>query len=126
MAINPFLTQTDQPFVAILGSRAGYLKIATVQEATQYAQLPDSLFHAAKAWAAILQAHGAKRVYWLTLSEVVTHLHIHLYPRWSDDEPKGLPLFESRNEPNQPKWSLELKTALNHWASEHQVHLIEG
>lgn len=126
MSTNPFLTQTTKPFVVIKGARAGYIQLATSEEIIHYNQLPNELFQAAKTWAALLENQGAKRVYWLTLSEVVTHLHIHLYPRWSDDEPKGIPLFEDRNAPNQPEWPTELKAELNKWAREHQVYLIEG
>lgn len=120
---NPFFISSQQSLVAIQGQRAGYIQLATSQEITEYSQLSVELFTAAKAWAATLEAHGAKRVYWLTLSEVVPHLHIHLYPRWTDDERKGLPLFEARNESPQPVWPSELKNALAEWVSKHDVYL---
>ena len=82
--------------VAIKGMRKGYVQLATCDVIETYEQLPLALLEAAKAWAVILEKHGAKRVYWMTLSEVVTHLHIHLYPRWADDALKGIPLFEER------------------------------
>jgi len=124
MTANPFLIETEQSLVAIKGLRDGYIQLAPAVETTIYTHLPDSLFQAAKAWAVVLEAHGAKRVYWLTLSEVVTHLHIHLYPRWLQDEPKGLPLFEARDVQPHPLWSAELQAALHQWAQQYDVAIV--
>ncbi len=118
---TPFSSNTSRPLVTITGTRNGYIQLAPAQPITQYGQLPPALFTAAQAWAAILEEHGAKRVYWITLSEAVTHLHIHLYPRWSDTEAKGVPLFEDRNTAGQPPWTPPLDAALSEWAILHNV-----
>jgi diadenosine tetraphosphate (Ap4A) HIT family hydrolase len=124
MSHNPFLIETTKPLVVICGERCGYVQLASSNGATDYASLPDSLFLAAKSWAAELEALGAKRVYWITLSEVVRQLHIHLYPRWTDDEPRGLPLFDQRDHSPQPIWDAEVKRALQAWAEAYQVHRV--
>lgn len=123
MTTNPFITKTQQPLVALKGKRAGYIQLATTTEVTQYQHLPAELFIAAQSWAAILEQHQAKRIYWLTVAEVVQHLHIHLYPRWTDEESKGISLFEARNIPNQPKWTPELSNLLIQWATKYNVQL---
>jgi diadenosine tetraphosphate (Ap4A) HIT family hydrolase len=117
---NPFVINTDKPYVAVKGLRCGYVQLATSQVVTEYADMPDELLTVAKAWAIRLTNLGARRVYWVTLSEVVTHLHIHLYPRW-DDELKGLALFEARNNSLQPNWSPLVLTALDDWAKTYGV-----
>lgn len=38
--------------------------------------------------------YKAERVYVVTISEVVRHLHLHIIPRASDSELKGLPLIQ--------------------------------
>lgn len=124
MTSNPFLVETDKPFVAILGKRRGYVQITTRHEVTDYQHLPDGLLQAAKDWAIHLEALGAKKVYWMILSEVVTHLHVHLYPRWGDDEVKGPELFNQRNTDPQPEWRDEDLIALKKWAETYQVHII--
>jgi diadenosine tetraphosphate (Ap4A) HIT family hydrolase len=121
---NPFLTATNRPLVALCGLRGGYIQLATAREVTDYSALPPELFFAAQAWAAQLEELGARRVYWITLSEVVRHLHIHLYPRWSDDEPRGLALFEQREASPQPPWTANLRDALDAWSVAHAVHLL--
>lgn len=118
--------ETDRPLVAICGKRCGYLQIAPVREITAYDALPDELFWAAKAWASRLENSGAKRVYWLTLSEMVRHLHIHLYPRWEENEPKGVSLFELRGHDPQPAWREPVYRALREWAEQFSVHLIQA
>ena len=123
---NPFLSNTSQPLVALCGPRKGYLQIAPSQEITQYQDLPKSLFEAAQHWAIALEQLGAKRIYWITLSEAVPHLHIHLYPRWSEDEPKGLVLFEQRNTMPQPLWTDPVEQALVTWARRFQVMLLSN
>ncbi len=122
---NPFLTDTERPLVAICGLRGGYLQVAAAREVTRYRELPEELFLAARDWAARLEELGARRVYWITLSEVVRHLHIHLYPRWSDDEPKGLALFEQRETSPQPAWTRETLAELDAWRQAYSVHLIQ-
>lgn len=122
--MNPFLTNTDKALVAIKGERAGYIQIAASSEVTLYQDLPEEILIAAKNWAVELEKMGAKKVYWITLSEVVTHLHIHLYPRWTDNEAKGLPLFEKRNTAPQPAWTTEMLLCLNAWADAHNTALI--
>ncbi len=123
---SPFHRNSAKPLVALAGTRNGYIQLSTARLITQYAELPPELFLAAQAWAARLEALGAKRVYWITLSEVVTHLHIHLYPRWSDDEDRGVSLFEQRDNTPQPAWASDVNTALTDWANTHQVTLIDS
>lgn len=121
---DPFISSTTLPLVALRGNRAGYIQLAPAANVQTYAQLPPSLFAAAQAWAATLQAQGAPRVYWITLSEVVHHLHIHLYPRWPQDSLSGIPLFEARDTLPQPPWPQSLQAALADWAQQHGVHLL--
>lgn len=121
---SPFAIETDKPFVTIKGKRNGYIQLATSKLLTTYSELPNELLLAAKAWAQILETHGAKRVYWITLSEVVDHLHIHLYPRWSDTEPKGLDLFNLREAGPQPEWTDEINLALAQFAQQFNVEII--
>jgi hypothetical protein len=121
---SPFAVDTDKPLVALPGKRAGYLQIAPSGAVTQYRDLPESALLAAKDWAILLEKHGARRVYWITLAEMVRHLHIHLYPRWEESENKGFPLFEQRDTDPQPAWTLLLYEALQDWASRYQVHLL--
>jgi diadenosine tetraphosphate (Ap4A) HIT family hydrolase len=125
-AENPFLYSTEAPLVALINGRNGYVQLAPSTEITQYAGLDEALFRAAKAWAEILESHGTERVYWITLSEVVRHLHIHLYPRWPEDTLKGLPLFEARNTGIQPPWTGDLSKALATWAATHGVFVPES
>jgi diadenosine tetraphosphate (Ap4A) HIT family hydrolase len=125
MTPNPFLQETDCPLVAIPGERNGYIQLAMACESESYSQVSPELFMAAQAWANILESLGARRIYWITLAEQVRHLHIHLYPRWSDDEPKGIPLFEARFELNQPEWLQDSTVALVQWAEAQRVHLIQ-
>lgn len=122
---SPFCVDTDQPMVAIVGKRAGYIQLAPIKAVTSYSELPNYVLTVAKMWAAILEKDaGAQRVYWLTLAEEVRHLHIHLYPRWPEDTEKSLTLFEQRNEPNQPEWPAELTGQLHHWAALYHVELV--
>lgn len=122
---NPFLIDTDRLLVALCSLRGGYVQLAPAREVTRYRELPEELFLAARDWAARLEELGARRVYWITLSEVVRHLHIHLYPRWSDDEPKGLALFEQREALPQPAWSRETLAELKAWRQAFSVHVIQ-
>lgn len=121
---SPFLHTTDKPLAALRGRRNGYVQLATSQLVTAYSELPAELLMAARDWAVRLEALGAKRVYWITLSEAVRHLHIHLYPRWDDEEARGIPLFEQRESEPQPPWSTDLQTALSDWAKVHAVEII--
>ncbi|HEY9886392.1 MAG TPA: hypothetical protein V6C96_03930 [Vampirovibrionales bacterium] len=116
---NPFQLDTKAPLVFIKGQRKGYLQIATSEIITKYKNLPDYLLLAAKDWVTSLEGLGAKKVYWISLSEVVEHLHIHLYPRWSDTESKGIQLFEERNNSDlkQPNWTTEEEKKLYEWVS---------
>lgn len=125
LAPNPFVNLTDKPLVAIKGARNGYLQLAASTETPDYSQVPDALLFAARAWAQQLETLGSPRVYWVTLSEVVTHLHIHLYPRWAEDTLKGVTLFEQRETHPQPGWTPAVNEALATWAAEFEVHLVE-
>lgn len=113
----------NKAFVAIKGIRKGYIQLATSDVLETYGELPLALFEAAKAWAETLELHGASRVYWITLSEVVTHLHIHLYPRWEEDLFKGVALFEERENLPQPAWGESLELALWEWAEQYNVYI---
>ncbi|HEY9744621.1 MAG TPA: hypothetical protein V6C99_00220 [Oculatellaceae cyanobacterium] len=99
--------------------------LAPSQAVESYRDCPNELFTAARAWAARLESFGSPRVYWVTLSEEVRHLHIHLFPRWEGDTLKGIPLFETRNEPNQPAWTPQVKELLREWAARFNVEVIE-
>jgi len=123
---NPFLTDTDRPLVAIRGLRGGYVQLASAQEITNYRALPQALFVAAQDWAARLEGLGARRVYWIPLSEVVRHLHIHLYPRWTDEEPQGLAVFEQRHASPQPPWTPQILAAFDAWIQAHAVLVIQA
>jgi diadenosine tetraphosphate (Ap4A) HIT family hydrolase len=126
--INPFVINTSKPLVAIKGRRAGYIQLATSTYINTYAQLPVRLFEAAKLWAAIVETHGAKKIYWITLSEVVDHKHIHLYPRWHKDNLDGLDLFNNRINDEKTtinSWNSLLSDALLDWSNEYDVELIE-
>jgi diadenosine tetraphosphate (Ap4A) HIT family hydrolase len=109
MNASPFITETELPFVAIKGLRNGYIQLASSTLQETYEEL---------------EALQAKRVYWLTLSEAVPHLHIHLYPRWFETEPKGLSLFEQRNQEPQPLWNEPTLKKLEQWAKQFNVHLL--
>lgn len=123
--MNPFAVETDHPLVAICGLRNGYIQLSCREDATHYEALPEAVLMAAKAWAARLESMGAERVYWITLSEVVRQLHIHLYPRWPEDSEKGLDLFARREAQPQPVWTPETTQKLQAWSQEFQVYLIQ-
>jgi diadenosine tetraphosphate (Ap4A) HIT family hydrolase len=123
-ANNPFRAiAADLPMVAVKGSRNGYIMLATTAEITTYADLPDTLLMAARDWAALLERSGSPRVYWITLSEVTRHLHIHLFPRWPEDALTGIELFESRQSHPQPEWTTAQMKQLKDWANRHGVTL---
>jgi diadenosine tetraphosphate (Ap4A) HIT family hydrolase len=123
--MNPFITNTTLPWVALVGPRQGYIQLAPSHVCESFAALSPELFTVAQAWACQLEALGAARVLWLTLAEVTHHKHIHLYPRWPDDSLQGVALFEARENTPQPLWSETSQTALAAWAQQHQVHLIQ-
>lgn len=119
---NPFIhKENNLPYIALTRNRNGYIMIATNEEIVRYQDFSLDLMAAAKAWSAILESHGAPRVYWIMLSEETQHLHMHLFPRWSDDTQKGISLFESRNTTPQPAWTPEMEEALAEWAKTWQV-----
>lgn len=121
---NPFLAiATEKPLVAIRGARNGYIMLAPSQETLHYGGLPDSMLLAAKAWAATLENLGSPRAYWITLSELTPHLHIHIFPRWPEDALKGIPLFESRDSAPQPVWTPSIEMALDQWANQFSVEV---
>jgi diadenosine tetraphosphate (Ap4A) HIT family hydrolase len=123
---NPFLVETNKTLVALCGVRNGYIMLATREVIESYADWQDSVFNAAKAWAATLDSLGSPRVYWIMFSEETRHLHMHLFPRWDGDTLKGVPLFETRHDPNQPAWIPEVKDALRQWAQEYDVEVISS
>lgn len=98
--------------------------LATAAEIETYAQWPETILTAAKAWAALLESLGSPRVYWITLSEVTRHLHIHLFPRWPEDNLQGIALFETRDAGPQPPWQAPVLESLSNWAQEYQVEII--
>ncbi|MEB3288237.1 MAG: hypothetical protein VKJ04_12155 [Vampirovibrionales bacterium] len=130
MKKSPFDVSCTEPFVALQGKRKGYIQLAPAKRITTYRQLPPRFFEAAQDWAACLEESLASpRVYWITLSEEVPHLHVHLYPRWPQDEDKqdeqrGLPLFEARESSPQPAWDALTKKALEEWAKRFDVYLV--
>lgn len=122
--MNPFLIETNKPIVALCGARNGYVMIAPSQEITAFQDLPESVLIVAKAWATTLENSGSPRAYWIMLSEVTRHLHIHVFPRWAEDHLKGIALFETRETELQPAWTPAVKAALEQWAKEFNVALI--
>jgi diadenosine tetraphosphate (Ap4A) HIT family hydrolase len=95
---HPFLSSgTAKPLVALKGQRNGYIMLAPSQETEHYGTLSNEALLAARAWATRLEQLGSPRAYWIVLSEVTRHLHIHLFPRWPEDTLSGVPLFESRD-----------------------------
>ncbi len=122
---NPFSGMDAHSWVAISGARNGYIQLAPGAEITTYSALDPLLFQIAQDWAARLEALGSPRVYWITLSEAVPHLHIHLYPRWPTDTIKGIALFEQRENSAQPQWLPEMQTALGEWAAQWNVFIIK-
>jgi diadenosine tetraphosphate (Ap4A) HIT family hydrolase len=118
---SPFAIETDLPFVALCGQRNGYIQLAPSQEQTRYLDVNPRLFLLAYHWCQELELLKAQKVYWLTLSEQVPHLHIHLYPRWFTHEPKGLVLFETREQAPQPAWNQTTVNALKAWAEQFKV-----
>jgi diadenosine tetraphosphate (Ap4A) HIT family hydrolase len=124
---NPFLsTHTQKPIVALRGKRNGYLMIAPSQEIVQYENLPEMPLIAAKAWATQLERMGAPRAYWMILSELTPHLHIHIFPRWPQDTLQGISLFESRDTDPQPEWTRPMEEALQAWAQEYEVEMLNA
>jgi diadenosine tetraphosphate (Ap4A) HIT family hydrolase len=122
---HPFLSQpTLKALVAVRGQRNGYIMLAPSQETLHYDTLSDIALLAARAWATRLEQLGAPRAYWIVLSEVTRHLHIHLFPRWPQDALSGVALFESRATAAQPEWTETLQTALQAWAKEYQVEIL--
>jgi diadenosine tetraphosphate (Ap4A) HIT family hydrolase len=128
MPNNPFDIETALPLVAIIGNRGGYIQLSPSHSVEGYIQLPLACLQAALAWATIVEAQPTiARCYWITLSEAVKQLHIHLYPRYGDEtEAVGIPLFEARNTQPHPPWTAELKKALNQWAKTYGVCVIEA
>ncbi len=118
---NPFLIKpTNKKFIALKGQTNGYLQIAPAEFTDNFNNLNPQIFLIAQTWAQELEQLGAKKVYWITLSEIVTHLHIHVFPRWSDQEVKGLDLFALREECLWP-WNENTNKALNAWADKNQI-----
>jgi hypothetical protein len=111
------------PLIAVQGLRAGYLQLSQPQGVMRYQDLSEALFVAARDWSKRLENLGARRVYWLMLSDVVRQLHWHLYPQWPEDTQAGLVLFEARQTLPQPSWNLSLATALADWSRAHQVRI---
>jgi hypothetical protein len=125
---NPFATKTSLPLVAIKGVRGGYIQLSPSRSAEHYNAMPLSCLEAALAWATVLEStNGIARCYWITLSEAVKQLHIHLYPRYEEEvEFVGIPLFEARNTNPQPVWTPELNTLLAKWSAQFNVCVLEG
>lgn len=124
---SPFLGHSTQSkFVVIKGRRCGYIQLASAEEIVNYSDLSPLLFLAAHEWMKALEKFGAKRVYFILLSEEVKHIHIHLYPRWEEQEAKGLDLFAQREQKNQPIWSQEINSLLDKWAEENNIFIIKN
>lgn len=121
---SPFAIETKNLWVALKGTRNGYIQLAPSSCVERFELLSPEIFNVAQAWAVALEKLEAERVLWLTLAEVVHHKHIHLYPRWPADELIGIPLFEARDTQPQPAWTPECLEALNSWAKQFQVCLI--
>ena len=127
MPNNPFNMKTALPLVAIIDNRGGYIQLSPSHSVESYNQLPLACLEAALAWATVLEAQPTiARCYWITLSEAIKQLHIHLYPRYTHEaETVGIPLFEARNTEPQPSWKADLKDALSQWAKTCGVAIVE-
>ena len=127
MPNNPFNMKTALPLVAIIDNRGGYIQLSPSHSVESYNQLPLACLEAALAWATVLEAQPTiARCYWITLSEAIKQLHIHLYPRYTHEaETVGIPLFEARNTEPQPSWKADLKDALSQWAKTYGVAIVE-
>jgi hypothetical protein len=112
--------------VAIMGKRGGYIQLSPSHQVVGYSQVSTTFLNAALAWATCLEAQPTiARCYWITLSEAVKQLHIHLFPRYTDETKiVGISLFEARNTLPQPDWTPSLTEALQQWASTHGVAII--
>ncbi|MBY0404674.1 MAG: hypothetical protein K2X66_12295 [Cyanobacteria bacterium] len=138
LAPSPFVQVASElgsekmPFVAFIGKRKGYVQLATSSQIEQFQKLPESLFVAAQAWASTLEGGSfpenhailerALKIYWFILSDVVPHLHIHLYPRWGEEEAKGINLFQERDNPKHfYPWTSSLRDALTSWSKAHHI-----
>jgi|GEM_PF-1890719 len=124
---SPFIATTKLPLVAIVGARAGYMQIAPSQITDDHGAVPEQLFIAGQHWASFLQTQeNVAKIYWLEFSEVVAHLHWHLYPRFSDDILKGPDAFNARNHAeHQPEWPLHWQAAVYQWAERFHVELLD-
>jgi diadenosine tetraphosphate (Ap4A) HIT family hydrolase len=119
---SPFSNNSGKHLlVCIKGKRPGYIQVASSKMVTEFKNLPNQALECAKAWAGELEKLGAKRVYWFILSEEVRHLHIHLYPRWNDEESRGITLFEKRFEEVCEPWSKVLAEKLEQWALKYDI-----
>jgi hypothetical protein len=127
MPQSPFKTDTPHHLIAIVGQRAGYLQMASSQEGHQHSEVPSSLFLASQAWSAFLQTQEEiAKVYGLQFSEVVSHLHWHLYPRFVGDKWRGTDAFEKRNTPEAWRaWPLHWQAAVYQWAKRFDVALLD-
>ncbi len=122
---NPFpQAPTGYNLACLKGERNGNIQLATTKEVLHYKDLPSDVLIAAQDWAIELETLGAKKVYWLTLAEMLPHLHIHLYPRWETDTLKGVALFEQRETEPQPIWETNTTEALARWAKKHSVFIL--
>jgi len=122
---HPFLSKsTDKPLVALKGQRNGYIMLAPSRETLRYEHLDHEALFAAKDWLSRLEQLGSPRAYWIVLSEVTPHLHLHLFPRWPEDMVSGTALFETRDNLPQPPWTSEVLSALHSWAEAHQVEIL--
>jgi hypothetical protein len=147
LVLSPFAKAANEsgieklPFVAFIGKRKGYIQLATSTQIERFQDLPASIFLSAKAWASILEGdpsldnqalqdrvlpESALKIYWFILSDVVPHLHIHLYPRWGVEEAKGINLFQERDNPKHLyPWTSSLRESLASWAKAHHVYVQE-
>ncbi|MFM7469497.1 MAG: HIT family protein [Vampirovibrionales bacterium] len=126
---DPFRVSGEHPLstlVVLQGERGGYLQLAPAAPVTSYTDAPPELFLAAKAWASFLEREcpDIARVYWLTFSEVVPHLHIHLYPRYGTDTLTGTALFDARHTSAQPSWTNLQQQGLSAWSLQWGVTLL--
>ncbi|XVJ50933.1 MAG: hypothetical protein HEQ32_02120 [Vampirovibrio sp.] len=124
---TPFHTDEPTLLVAMVGPRAGYLQIAPRVVTSEHAEVPPLLFQACQTWASFLQTQASvAKVYWLQWSEVVTHLHWHLYPRWVEDPLKGVEAFNARHDLTaQRPWDLHWQMALYQWAERYSVTILD-
>ncbi|MDQ0857201.1 HIT family protein [Bacillus sp. V2I10] len=113
----------DQDWIVTHGPVAsqvlGYLYIEPKRHVENWSEFTDQELSAVgplikKLEAAVKKELSVDRMYVVTISEAVRHLHFHLIPRLHDQEIKGLPLIEQ---------ATQQKTKESHKMTEQNLNL---